>query len=66
MAVIAIINIIITRRMIEGFELQIFIRYPFIGISCETGISGKQIIRYFPFTLYILAQPRRQASPLSK
>ncbi|MHC4154878.1 MAG: hypothetical protein ACYST6_08160 [Planctomycetota bacterium] len=41
MAVIAIINIIVTRRTIEGFELQILIRHPLMGISYETGISGK-------------------------
>jgi len=41
MAVIAIINIIITMTTIEGFELQILIRHPFIGISYESGISGK-------------------------
>jgi len=41
MAVIAIINIIITMTTIEGFELQIFIIPPFIGINYEIGISGK-------------------------
>jgi len=39
--VLAIANIIETRKTIESFELQIFIRHPFIGISHETGISGK-------------------------
>ncbi|MHC4423780.1 MAG: hypothetical protein ACYSWR_03815, partial [Planctomycetota bacterium] len=40
MAVIAIINIIITRRTIEGFELHIFIRHHLTGITYETGVTG--------------------------
>jgi hypothetical protein len=41
MPALAIVSIIETKITIEGFELQIFIRHPFSGISYETGISGK-------------------------
>jgi hypothetical protein len=46
MAAIDIINIFITSRTKEGFELRIFIRNPSTGISYETGVSGNRLLRY--------------------
>jgi hypothetical protein len=56
MAAIAIINIIITRRTIEGFELQMFIRHALTGITYETGVSGNRLPG-ISIQHHILAQP---------
>jgi hypothetical protein len=43
MAAIAIVNITITKRTIEGFEVQIFIKHALTGITHETGVSGNRL-----------------------